>query len=92
MIDLYFTSRESEHWDAMWAWLAAHPYNAGLERPTVAECPETGEAWQYMGTERDENGRWHDCFRHRHHPTHRRRVYLRRPSQPRLHPVVEARD
>ncbi len=88
MIDHYFVERDSDHWDAMWAWLVAHPSSGGME----AECPETGEVWQYLGTERGENGRWHDVFRHRHHPRTGERTYLRRPSQPRLYPVVEARD
>ena len=79
MNDLYFCERASGHWDAMWAWLGHHPLNDGLAEPTVACCPETNEAWQYMGTERHADGRWYDCFRHRHHPKRQERIYVRRP-------------
>jgi hypothetical protein len=78
MQDAYFVEKDSPHWDAAWEWLAAHPWNVTLNSPVEAECPETGEVWQYMATECDD-GRWFDVFRHRHHPTMRRRVYLRRP-------------
>ena len=78
MNDLYFCERDSAHWEAAWAWLESHPLNDGLKSPIEAECPDTGEVWQYLGTERHE-GRWFDCFRHRHHPMKRERVYVRRP-------------
>lgn len=74
---LYFTNPETAHWKSMWAWLSNHPKNAGLAEPTVAECPDTGETWQYMGTEKIEPRVWADCFRHRSHPTTGDRVYLR---------------
>jgi len=71
---LSFKKPNTPEWHAMWAWLAAHPWNDGFINPTVAECPHTGEVWQYMGTH---DG--YDEFRHRRHPRFGRRVALRRP-------------
>jgi hypothetical protein len=53
-------------------------------------CPESGERWQYMGTEWVKNhGGWLHVFRHRHHPVTkgRRVVYIDayiKPSAPNL--------
>jgi hypothetical protein len=74
MGELTFKKPDTPAWDAMWAWLAAHPMNAGQAEPTVAYCSSTGEVWQYMGTY---DG--FDEFRHRHHPRTSQRVYVRRP-------------
>ena len=49
---LTFLDPSSPEWDRAWSALAAHPVNAGIPSDrTVAECPDTGEVWQYMGTE-----------------------------------------
>jgi hypothetical protein len=48
----------------MWAALAALKENEG---DRLCQCPESGERWQYMGTQWEQDG-WQHCFRHRHHP------------------------
>lgn len=74
MGDMTFKKPDTPAWDAMWAWLAAHPINAGQSEPTVAMNDEYGECWQYMGT----YGGF-DEFRHRAHPRNNQRTYVRRP-------------
>jgi hypothetical protein len=56
----------SPEWDRAWAILSAS--FGGL-----AEDPDTGEVWQYMGTWETATGTFHE-FRHRHLGG-RRRVY-----------------
>lgn len=47
-------------------------------------CPETGEDWQYMGTElhraSDGTERWMHAFRHRSRPPHGTREYVYAPA------------
>lgn len=59
-------ARDAEEWDRAWFALGAHAVNAAIPAAdrTVAADPDTGESWQYMGTD----GGTH-CFRHRRHPT-----------------------
>jgi hypothetical protein len=60
----------------MWTALAAHPLNAGLDEPTEAYEPQSGECWQYMDTTADG---LHE-FRHRRHPRTLEREYVRIPE------------
>jgi hypothetical protein len=57
-----------DEYERMWAELAA------LEGDRLCECPESGEVWQYMGTQLESDG-WKHCFRHRHHPGTQQREY-----------------
>lgn len=41
----------------------------------LAECPDCGEVWQYMGTWL-RGGLWLHNFRHRHHPDNGKRRYI----------------
>lgn len=63
----YMARRDSAAWVEAWAAL--------LEEfgDTVCQDPDTGECWQYMGTERSTSGLWTHCFRHR--ALHGKRVY-----------------
>ncbi len=68
MSDFTIMDRDCPEWARAWGELAALPINAG-----DIECrdEETGEVWQYMGT----NSRKHQ-FRHRMHPRTMRREYV----------------
>jgi hypothetical protein len=55
----------SKEWDYMWEWLSNHPINKDLEEPSVAL--NEGEAWQYMGSYKQNDSVIHS-FRHRSHP------------------------
>jgi hypothetical protein len=66
-MELVIIEVESPEWEYMWNWLTVHPINSGLEEPSVARHPESGEAWQYMGSFKQGN-RVISEFRHRHHP------------------------
>lgn len=67
--------REEAEWDRMWESLASLGMNQGLEQPTVAPHPDSGECWQYMGSCRSGRGGWRHEFRHRMHPTTNQREY-----------------
>lgn len=66
----YMARRDSAAWAEAWAALVAEFGD------TVCRDEESGECWQYMGTERSTSGAWSHCFRHRalngaHHYTYR---------------------
>ena len=85
----HFLDHAAPEWSAAWTALAARTGDADM----AAECPDTGEAWQYMGTVWVEEpiplalplgsppyigGRgWYHEFRHRHHPKTQARRYER---------------
>ena len=71
-----FVESTGPEWKAMWATLAATGENID------ADEPDSGEYWQYMGSDRDPCGRWSHSFRHRHHPATHTRVYRRVPASP----------
>jgi hypothetical protein len=92
-----FLDRDDPELRRAWTLLANAPINALQQDDLrdVAPCPETGETWQYMGTE-DAGGPWMTIagetrggrvdgplhvFRHRWHPDAKARVYLRIPSR-----------
>jgi hypothetical protein len=56
-----------------------------IERTGDADCEaldeESGEVWQYMGTELH-GDRWLHTFRHRHHPVRKERCYVRVGADP----------
>jgi hypothetical protein len=58
-------------YERMWVELAALNENGG---DRLCECPDSGEVWQYMGTELKSDG-WNHCFRHRYHPGTQQREY-----------------
>lgn len=52
MSNVTFLSPESPEWERAWSELAKHPVHAGFKGDRIgAECPATGEVWEYMGTE-----------------------------------------
>lgn len=67
-MELAIIEIDSPEWNYAWDWLAAHPINSGLEEPSLAKHPESGEAWQYMSSYYH-NGKILHEFRHRNHPT-----------------------
>ena len=70
-----FIERGTPEWDRMWAELAKHPLNTGLDKPTEAEfeC----EYWEYMGP----GVQGGHCFRHRCHPKTWKREYVIVPEE-----------
>lgn len=64
-MDLVLIKIGSSEWDFMWEWLAKHPFNEGIEEPTVVL--NDGEKWEYMGTFKQGIRAIHG-FRHRFHP------------------------
>lgn len=67
----------SREWRAAWQRLL----RLTRDRDHEAECPLTGEVWQYLSSFRD-RGRWMHEFRHRHHPVKQRRWYVQLPASP----------
>jgi hypothetical protein len=51
--------RDTPGWDRIWS-VIQERYG-----DTVAECSETGETWQYMGSYSEEGRPWFHEFRHR---------------------------
>jgi hypothetical protein len=74
-----------DEYERMWAELAA------LEGNRLCECPESGEVWQYMGTQQESDG-WKHCFRHRHHPGTQQREYRMIPSQVKIRDHARQHD
>ena len=70
-------------WAHMWRRLGADermnfPRYDLVGGPTVAQCPDTGETWQYMGSVQYlPKTPWLHEFRHRWHPVLQRREYRR---------------
>ncbi len=64
-MELVLIEQNSQEWEYMWNWLAAHPINEGIVEPTTAL--NNGEAWQYMGSFKQDD-RVIQEFRHRNHP------------------------
>lgn len=63
--DFFFVKRNSNEWNRMWD---------GLKQKwgdTVDMDEETGECWQYMGTQKEGH-----CFRHRCHPKTKKKEYF----------------
>jgi hypothetical protein len=60
-MDTEFVQSGTAEWDYMWKALE------DLDGCTRSEDLETGEVWQYMGTETGDKGKEH-VFRHRRHP------------------------
>jgi hypothetical protein len=65
-MELVLIKIDSQEWNYMWDWVAAHPLNKELEDPSTAKS-EDNEVWQYMGSFRHKNETIHE-FRHRNHP------------------------
>jgi hypothetical protein len=66
-----------DEYERVWSELAALAENGG---DRLCQCLESGETWQYMGTQLEADG-WKHCFRHRHHPVSRKLEYRRISSQ-----------
>ena len=69
-------STDKDVWDKAWEGMAADGINDGQADRFSAECPLSGEGWQYMGSYHKPAGTVHE-FRHRHHPAVNRRVLKR---------------
>lgn len=67
--------QDSPEWEFMWNWLAIHPINENIAEPSVAVNSLNGEAWQYMGSYRQDTRVVHE-FRHRSHPLDNDRKHL----------------
>ena len=73
-MELVLIKQDSPEWEYMWGFLDSHPINEGIEEPRVAL--NEGEAWQYMGSFKQEDKVIHE-FRHRYHPTTLNRYNLK---------------
>lgn len=73
-MELVLIEPNSPEWEYMWKWLEEHPINKDIEEPTLAM--NEGEAWQYMGTFKQDDRIIHE-FRHRNHPATGLRQYLK---------------
>lgn len=76
-MEMVLIKQGSAEWENMWDVVANHPINEGYEHPSVVL--NNGEAWQYMGSFRQDNRIIHE-FRHRNHPTFNRREYIKFPA------------
>jgi len=74
-LDPHNEPADRPEWNAAWAGLLRQTG----DRDYFAECPETGEVWQYLDSCLVD-GRWHHQFRHRCHPGTGRRVYVHVPA------------
>lgn len=74
-MEMVLIKEDSNEWNYMWDWIAAHPLNEGLEEPSLS-MSEDNEFWQYMGSFRQNNVTIHE-FRHRNHPLTKRTEYLK---------------
>lgn len=70
---LVLIKQDSAEWNYMWDLVRNHPINESIEEPTIAL--NNGEAWQYMGSYRQDDKVIH-TFRHRNHPKTNRRYDL----------------
>ena len=68
--------KDSSEWNWMWDKLADHPLNEGIPEPMVALNSTSNEAWQYMGSFRNNKDVIHE-FRHRSHPKDNERHYYK---------------
>ena len=74
-------------WALMWSALG----QASGDTDNACICPETGEMWQYMGTEA--RLRVEHCFRHRSHPRHGgSRIYIAVPASDEFAGQQDVRD
>lgn len=73
-MEMLLIKRDSQEWNTMWDTLATHPINEGYEEPSLVI--NEGEAWQYMGSFRQDTRIIHE-FRHRNHPMFGRREYIK---------------
>ena len=77
----WFGERGSKTWDRMWDRLFSIAERKNLGLPHIQTCPNTGETWQYMGSDPEFAGKagWYDVhvFRHRNHPKTRKREVIR---------------
>ncbi len=74
----YFFLEDKAALDKAFGLLAKHysTINRGLWQPAVAQCPWTGETWQYMGSIDAPSTVTHE-FRHRCHPNTGKREVVR---------------
>jgi hypothetical protein len=75
-MEMIIIEPQSPEWDYMWNWLANHPLNENTLDKSLAYNEESGEAWQYMGSFRQNKQVVHE-FRHRHHPESNKRELLK---------------
>lgn len=64
-MELILIKINSKEWEFMWEWLANHPFNDGIENPSLAL--NNNEGWRYTGSYKEGN-RVISTFRHRCHP------------------------
>ena len=65
-MDLILVKMGSPEWEFIWKYVQDHPINDNIDEPTLAL--NNNEAWQYMGSYRQNNRVIHQV-RHRYHQT-----------------------
>lgn len=73
-MEMILIKQDSQEWNNMWDKVANHPINEGYEKPSILF--NEGEAWQYMGSFKQDSRIIHE-FRHRNHPRFQRREYIK---------------
>ena len=56
-------TRDSNEWERAWTIVHSTPF-----KPKPPGPVDSHEYWQYMGTQRENDGPWIHHFRHRYHP------------------------
>jgi hypothetical protein len=69
-------ARDDPEWDVMWKMVKL--YHGGYD----CRCPDSGEVWQYMGSNLTPSGQWAHGFRHRNLPATQSREYWSCPASP----------
>lgn len=72
-MELVIIKEGSNEWNYIWDYIAKHPINEGVDNPKVAL--NNDEAWQYMGSYKQDNKVIHTA-RHRSHPKTNNRYNL----------------
>jgi hypothetical protein len=72
-MEMLIVKQNSQEWDWMWEYVAAHPINEDIQEPSVAI--NEGESWQYMCSFKHTDKIIH-TFRHRLHPRFQRTEHI----------------
>jgi hypothetical protein len=72
-MEMLIIKQNSQEWDWMWEYVAAHPINEDIQEPSVAINER--ESWQYMCSFKHMDKIIH-TFRHRLHPRFQRTEHI----------------
>jgi len=69
-MNLVIIKEGSNEWNYIWDYIAKHPINEGVDDPKVAL--NNDEAWQYMGSYKQDNKVIHEVIHNNHPKTNRK--------------------